>query len=145
MSRNSHLLYDSHPGLLGDTLAGNGVQRAVIGNSDDAEPPQNDLWQRSAGLALAGTGGVVPDGAVSADLLVRDSAAPFGLRTNAARVVDAFDRAWQGRVVVLVEASDLARFDEYHPLMSPAALVMSPRTLPSAPGSNPRSVRRSIS
>ncbi len=121
VSRNGHLLYDAQPGLLGDTLAKNGVQRAVIGNADDAEPPQNDLWQRSAGLALAGSDGVVPDGAVGADLLVRDTTAPFGLRTNSARVLDAFDRAWNGRTVVLVEASDLARFDEYHSLMSPAA------------------------
>jgi hypothetical protein len=121
ISRNSHLLYDSQPGALGDALASNGVHRAVIGNADDAEPPHDDLWQRSVGLALAGRDGVVPDGAVGADLLVRDSAAPFGLRNDPGRVLAAFDRAWRGRTVVLVEASDLARFDEYHSLMSPAA------------------------
>ena len=49
-------------------------------------------------------------------LLTPDPAAPFGVKLDADRVVDAFDKAWDKgdeRGVVLVEASDLARLRRY--------------------------------
>lgn len=120
-SRNNHLLFDAKVGLLGDTLAANGVDRAAIGNSDDQEPPSNDDWQRSVALALAGAGGTVPDGAVGPELLTHDASQPFGLGMSTTKVLDTFDRAWQGRSVVLVEASDLARLEDSRSLVASSA------------------------
>ena len=46
----------------------------------------------------------------------REHGAPFGVKLDADRVVDAFDKVWDKgdqRGVVLVEASDLARLRRY--------------------------------
>jgi hypothetical protein len=117
---NDGLLFDAHAGLLGDTLASNRVQRAVIGNADEGDPPSG-ARERSAALALAGSDGQVPRGAVSGDLVVPDATFPFGVRSDDAEVLSQFDQAWHDRAVVLVEASDLARFEEYRTDLAPGA------------------------
>ena len=74
--------------------------------------------------------GVVPDGSVGDELLVRDPSAPFGLRLDATAVFDAFQGAWQSRSVVLVEASDLLRADLYGAFTTPDQLrVLKTRAL----------------
>jgi hypothetical protein len=123
-NRNGSQLFDAPISALGDTLAAAGVERAVIGNADTTlEPTIEDDYRRWAGLALADRHGVVPDGAVGADLLERDAGAPFGIRLDQARVLDAFDRVWRDgrRSVVVVEDSDLLRLQSYSSAMTPAA------------------------
>jgi len=55
-------------------------------------------------------------------LLVRDPAAPFGVRLNADAVYAAFRNAWRARSVVLVEGSDLLRADLYGEFTTPDQL-----------------------
>lgn len=118
VARNDRLLFDAKVGSLAGALDANGVQRAVIANADEGEPPGVNGYQRMAGLALADAHGVVPAGAVGPELITRDPSAPFGVRANEHGYLAAFDRVWQGRAVVLVEASDLVRFDQYKPFVA---------------------------
>ncbi|MGE3620486.1 MAG: hypothetical protein AB7L84_08490, partial [Acidimicrobiia bacterium] len=113
--------YGAEVGLLGDLLEAAGVSRAVIANADEVEgvendPPEEGAYRREAALALMGSDGRVPVGAVGRDLLEREPTAPFGRRMDPARVAEAFARVWPPageRGVVLVEASDLSRAASY--------------------------------
>ncbi len=108
--RNSPMLYDAEPGSLGQALATAGVNRAVIGNADEQLRVTDNEYRRFAASALATANGVTPQGAVGSDLLQRDPAAAFGLSIRPDAFVAAFERAWSGRSVVLVEDSDLLRY-----------------------------------
>ena len=104
---NAEGVYDPTLGAFGDALTRAHVSRAVVANADGAQPVIDDgiaPYQRSAVSALMDHDGVVPDGSVGDELLVRDPAAPFGLRLDADAVFAAFQSAWQSRSVVLVEA-----------------------------------------
>jgi hypothetical protein len=115
VTENDDELYGAEAGLLGDELARAGIGRAVIANGDGSDPsvPATRVspYRRAAVGALMTTAGKVPGGQVDAGLLRNDPTAPFGLRLDPARVVDAFRAAWAGRSVVLVEGSDLERAD----------------------------------
>ena len=119
--RNSNLLYDAEIGGLAKALAGAGVHRAVIGNADRALVADASQYIRPVGLALAAANGVVPGGAVDSDLVTRDARAPFGVEADNDAYFDTFAREWKGRSVVVVEASDLARFDGYRSSVAPSA------------------------
>ncbi|MGH9033234.1 MAG: hypothetical protein ACRDZV_14000, partial [Acidimicrobiia bacterium] len=119
-NRNETLLLDSEPGALGTALAEAGYGRAVIANGDGIEPEGvPPVYRRSAASALMDEGGVVPAGSVGDELLVEDPAAPFGVRYDNDAVVAAFRDVWERDSVVLVEASDLTRFDAYRDLVTP--------------------------
>jgi hypothetical protein len=108
-------------GALGETLRRAGVARAVVGNADQPVQPDGPSdYHREAALALADRQGVVPGGEVGRGLLSED-ALEVGLDPQ--RTVEAFRAAWDvpGRVVVLVEASDLARV-QAGPVTGPAAI-----------------------
>ena len=112
-------------GAFGDALASGHVARAVIANADGAQPVVDDdigEFQRSAVNALMDSNGVVPDGRVGQELLVRDPSAPFGVRLDADAVYEAFRNAWRSRAVVLVEGSDLLRADLYGEFTTPEQL-----------------------
>ncbi len=112
---NDEELYGAEVGRLGDELAQAGIARAVVANGDGSDPSTPETryspWRRAAVAALMTSDGKVPGGRVDTDLLQRDDAAPFGLRLDADRVVDAFENAWKPGSVVLVEGSDLVRAD----------------------------------
>jgi hypothetical protein len=121
---NDRSAYGAEVGTLGDELAAAGVDRAVIANADAAEgfvsddPPPDGAYARGAATALIDADGMVPGGTVGRDLLTDDPAAPFGVRLDGDKVVEAFDAAWGDpphRSVVLVEASDLSRAAAYLP------------------------------
>ena len=98
------------------------IDRAVIANGDGAQEVVDGnipRYQRSAVAALMTTGGVVPDGDVGDDLIVKSPGAPFGVRQDLDAVIHAFDRVWKQRNVVLVEASDLLRTDLYGSFTTP--------------------------
>jgi hypothetical protein len=113
---NASLPYDIELGAVADQLALHDVDRAVVANADGVDGPGSDDRHREAALALVDGAGVVENGQVGSVLLTPDPAAPFGVKLDADRVVDAFDKAWDKgdeRGVVLVEASDLARLRRY--------------------------------
>ena len=117
---NESSLWRGHLGALGDALDRAGFSRAVIANGDGTERGELAVPQRSAVTALMGADGTVPGGSVSGRLLERDPGAPFGVHLDQDAVVDAFRAAWTDRSVVLVEASDLVRADEYANRQNPA-------------------------
>ncbi|MFM8304318.1 MAG: hypothetical protein ACKOA9_08485 [Actinomycetota bacterium] len=130
LGANAALHYDSEVGVLAGALAGAGIDRAVVANGDGEDPDaaRSDLdatpgpaRQRAAVLGLMDPRGQVAGGRVDVGLLTRDPRAPFGVRLDRARVLEAFRTAWTGRTVTLVEASDLVRVARYAPYGTPAA------------------------
>lgn len=123
---NARSLWRARLGALGDALGAAGYSRAVIANSDGADAALGAaVPQRAAVTALMGADGTVPAGEVSAQLLQRDPAAPYGVRLDAAAVVHAFTDVWGDHSVVLVEASDLVRADAYAAVQSAPARAAS--------------------
>jgi hypothetical protein len=112
---NDRSVYGAEVGALGDELKAAGIDRAVIANADQREGRSDDAaYGRSAVAMLMSRDGLLPAGAVSRRLLTDDADAPFGVRLDPDAVDAAFASAWQSeRTVVLVEASDLLRTNEY--------------------------------
>jgi hypothetical protein len=111
--RNDGGLFGAEAGLLGDELEQAGFGRAVIGNADHATPIDPSGLHRSVGLALADRNGVVPSGSVTAELVALDPSAPYGVHAANDVYLQRFRENWNDQSVVLVEASDLVRFDSY--------------------------------
>lgn len=114
---NSTLLFDSEVGALGDALADAGVRRAVIANGDHGKGAEDIEYRREGSVALMGGDGLVPRGRVSPTLLQDDPLAPFGTRYDNAEVATAFAGFWHPRTAVLVEASDMVRYEAVAPLV----------------------------
>ena len=113
---NDDLPYESRPGELAAQLDANDIERAVIANADGSDTASEAL-HREAALALVGPRGTLEHGAVDISLLVDDPFAPFGVRLDAAVVLDRFDEVWTDEpTVVLVEASDITRAQRYRTL-----------------------------
>ncbi len=120
VDRNDSLLFDAHPGALGDALQAAGISRSVIGNADHEQPAtRSSSYGRQVANMLASSAGVTPGGDVSAGLLRADATAPFGLALDPVAVQRAFETAWSGRAVVTVEDSDLVRFDADRRMIPP--------------------------
>ncbi|MGH9186855.1 MAG: hypothetical protein ACRD0U_13725, partial [Acidimicrobiales bacterium] len=125
---NEASAFGADVGALGDELEAAGVRRAVVANADEVEgilndPPVDEAYHREAATALMTSDGKVPAGSVSRDLLIDDPAAPFGYRIDQSAVLAAFDDVWRdesGRLVVLVEASDLTRTAAYRQRVTPS-------------------------
>ena len=111
--RNRRLDFDAEPGALGSALSDAGVRRAVIANADGIGLVGGPIFARTAGTALVDDDGRVESGATSRDLLENHAPAPFGVRYSIDAVVETFRRPWAAGGVVLVEGSDLVRFDRY--------------------------------
>lgn len=114
---NSTLLFDTEVGALGDALERGGVRRAVIANGDHGKGSEDIDYRREGSIALMGSDGLVPRGRVSPTLLQDDPLAPFGTRYDNAGVADAFGDFWYARTAVLVEASDMVRYEAVAPLV----------------------------
>jgi hypothetical protein len=110
---NESLDFDAEVGALGDALDVAGYRTAVVANADGVEQGVGVGFGRQAVVGMMTTGGVVTDGVVGPELLVADPLAPFGRRYDLPVVVDAVADAFTDRSVVLVEASDLVRADNY--------------------------------
>jgi hypothetical protein len=109
--------YDAELGLLTDTLGEADLGVEAIGNADGTDS-MGTSYERQVGLAAAAGDGVIPDGDLGADLLLRDPSRPFGLRLDIDQVERRFRTAWETPAdrdggLVVVEASDLARSMRY--------------------------------
>jgi hypothetical protein len=108
-------------GAFGGALGDAGWRRSVIANGDGIDVNAAAMQPRRAAVtALMDGAGTVPSGDVTRKLLMADPAAPFGVRLDPGAVENAFAREWQPRSVVLVEASDLVRVDEYRSVVRKA-------------------------
>ena len=121
---NADLLYEAHPGALGDELTNAGYGRSVVANGDGTQPDAASsappVYFRSAVGALMGSFGRVPRGTVGRQLLRDDASAPYGVRYDNRAVERAFLDGWTDRSVSVVEASDLVRADRYSSLANTA-------------------------
>ncbi|MCU1456730.1 MAG: hypothetical protein JWL73_822 [Actinomycetia bacterium] len=116
ISNNDALLFGAKVSALGDALVGAGINRAVVANADENEPPEvltDTQYGRAAVSALMDSNGLLPRGDVGTDLLQKDPGSPYGVRLDLSRVEAAFAKQFTSRSVVLVEASDLVRADNY--------------------------------
>lgn len=116
---NSQLLFDTQVGALGDALTDHDVGRAVIANGDHGEGNDDVNYRREASVGLMDANGLVEHGRVGRSLLEVDSRAPFGTRYDIGEVASAFGEFWEPTSVVLVEASDMVRYEDAKPLMLP--------------------------
>ena len=114
---NDRMLFGAEVGALGEALAAGGVDRAVVANADRGQDSDDVEFRREASLGLIDRSGIVARGRVGRTLLEADPAAPFGTRYDNDEVADSFEEFWTPNSVVLVEASDLARFEGAIPLM----------------------------
>lgn len=117
---NSKLLFDAEVGALGDALDEGDIDRAVIANGDHGEGDDDVNFRREASVGLMDHNGLVQEGRVGRTLLEPDSAAPFGTRYDIDEVADAFGEFWHSDSVVLVEASDMVRYEDAKLLMLPS-------------------------
>lgn len=105
-------LYGSRVGNLGDALRAGGVERAVVSAADLAVDPTDEERRRGAVLALMDSAGAVDHGTL--DGLLRPSPrAPFGVETDPAAFALAARRALERAQVVLLDAGETSRADEY--------------------------------
>ncbi len=114
---NAKLLFDAEVGAVGEALSAHGVDRAVIANGDHGEGNDDVNYRREASVGLMDRNGLVAHGRVGRTLLTADSSAPFGTRFDNEEVASAFGEFWDPNSVVLVEASDMVRYDDASALM----------------------------
>lgn len=131
LDRNRATVFGAEVGMLGDRLAAAGVLRGVVANGDEVDELQGfgsatttvELHREAAAM-LMGADGALPAGDVSQELLARDPSRPYGVRYDIPVVLGAVDEvltaAGDRGSVVLVEASDLARYARYRPEVSPS-------------------------
>jgi hypothetical protein len=118
---NAGSLYDADVGALGDALERGGIARGVVANADTLPAPDDPTtYHRQAALALMGSDGQVPCGAVGKELVDVDAGAPFGVTFDVDAALGAFTRCWRDRSVVVVESSDLPRTERYERRVSKA-------------------------
>lgn len=115
----------SFPGALGSALHDAGLRTGVVGNADTSRPrliedpqlgpahPEEPVVpdvSRPAAAAVMDFGGTVDLGRVDSGLLQADPSAPYGLRADPERVLNAVSAALEeGADVVVVDPGDLER------------------------------------
>lgn len=114
---NDSLLFDSEVGALGAALEQAGKGRAVIANGDHGRGGNEVAYRREASIGLIDRSGLVQRGRVGRTLLQDDPSAPFGIRYDNDLVARSFETFWSDNSVVLVEASDMVRYEDVVPLV----------------------------
>jgi hypothetical protein len=91
--RNTSHPYDPELGLLQATLAEAGLGAGVVANADGTDTIAAS-YERQAGLAVATPDGEVLHGDLDVDLLVAETARPFGLRMDVDRAAERVGEQW---------------------------------------------------
>lgn len=128
-SRNAGRAFDSRPGSLAEHLEASGKVSAVIGNADwttgslpSVLPTAAAVSQlrgpdpgihREAALVAMRTDGTVAFGDVGRRLVVLDDKAAFGVAASTSAVSERFQQLWQMADLIVVEAGDTSRADNY--------------------------------
>jgi len=105
---NSEARYPVEPGAVGSALHAAGLKTAAIGNSDTP----TDLRRETALIAADATG-IVDYGDVSSRLVRPDPRAPYGWRTDGARLISAFRRVLPKADFIVVDTGDTSRAASY--------------------------------
>lgn len=105
-------LYGTEIGGLGETLRSGRVTRAVVSAADVAVSPEPQELRRGAVLALMDAAGSIDHGTLNG-LLRPSEDAPFGVEADPDAFTRATRRALDDARVVLLDAGETSRADEY--------------------------------
>jgi hypothetical protein len=111
---NERAASDAVIGSLGEAVTAAGGVTVAIGNSDPGLGIGSDLQSRPAAIIAADKRGLVARGDVSASLLVTDTSAPYGVRTDVDGFLGRYERLMSGLAgdrpaLVVLDTGDLAR------------------------------------
>lgn len=106
------------PGALGEALHAAGLKTAALGNSDTSH-----LYGRAIVNTVMDTQGKVDCGDVSQALLKEDSTFPTGSRTDQAKLLDAFARAYEEADVIAIDWGDTSRVEAEGSYLSSAVAL----------------------
>ncbi len=106
---NAAASYRAVPGTLGSALKAAGIGTAVIGSSDLPGEPHRE----AAAIAMDQDGLVDRGNVSSADLLVADAEAPYGIRTDPDALLRELDRVLPDCRFVVIDFGDTFRADSY--------------------------------
>ncbi|MDH7578573.1 MAG: hypothetical protein QHH75_12350 [Bacillota bacterium] len=109
------------PGALGESLHRAGKKTAVIGTSDN----KIERAERWAPLLAMDARGLVDAGDVSNDLLLFDPLAPFGWRTDYAKLTQRLETLCDRADFIVVETGDLVRLSGCEKRMFPDQVAAS--------------------
>jgi len=108
--------FDVSIGLLGSTIEAHGGVTAALGNSDLRRGTYAADLQRPAALLAMNGAGYVRYGDVSDDLLAKDTSAPYGVRTDQAKLAQemaatqsAIKNSGASKSLVVIDPGDLYR------------------------------------
>ncbi len=104
--KNEALEYKVIPGLLGGSLAQEGIEIAVFGNAD------TDVRKRAASLIAMDQNGTVVYGDVSDGLLINDPLFPYGRRLDGNALAETVSDYLGDVSLVVVDWGDFTRIDE---------------------------------
>ncbi len=113
---NDKLHYTVEIGALGEALHQAGLKTCVIGNSD--RPPEDAIFPRyvygrQAAAILMDNHGLVDYGDISTATNYSDLTAPYGIRTDAAKVTQLFRQYYPYSQVMLINFGDTSRTAAY--------------------------------
>lgn len=113
---NEKLHYTVEIGALGEALHQAGLKTCVIGNSDrppeDATFPRH-VYGRQAAAILMDNHGLVDYGDISNATNYSDLTAPYGIRTDAAKVTQLFHQYYPYSQIMLINFGDTSRTAAY--------------------------------
>lgn len=113
---NERLRYGAETGALGDALRAAEFDTAVIANGDHPEGRDAIRFRRAAAVGVIDSSGVDVGGTVGPGLLESNQDAPYETQLDNAAVAAAFEDQWADNSVVLVEASDFVRYEDFRSL-----------------------------
>jgi hypothetical protein len=111
---NADLNYQVDIGLLGTILHAARLKTAVVGNSDSDSP-----HREAAAICMDGRG-LVDLGNVGGEMVTPDPSAPFGVSTDAERLVAAVAWCLSEADLVVIDLGDFARLDRARQDLTPA-------------------------
>ncbi len=117
---NEALSFGTEVGALANALAAVGRQTAVVGNADRPGRDGEAVFDRYMAVGAADAEGITGGGVVSGSLNQTDADMAYGLAASPDAVSEAFRSVWPDGGLVLVEASDLARWDSFRSQASEA-------------------------
>lgn len=114
IKQNSTSDFGAVPGALGQSLRDKGLKTAVIGNADFLE----EHIRPAAAIAMDSKG-QVSLGTVEDDIMIEDSIAPYGVRTDYDALTRSFKEVYPTSSMVVIETGDLTRLENYRDYLAP--------------------------
>lgn len=130
VAANLDASFDSSIGVLASAVHAEGLLTAAIGNGDPGRYVEPVFASRPAGVVAADENGIVDLGDVSSRMLLKDPAAPFGVRADVEAILAEYRSVMARSAVglVVVDPGDLVRADEISSQASAEAIAAARAT-----------------